>query len=178
MSQFGAFSVFQRVTADALNAPLYNTVTKSTTNTITSNATLTNDPELSGVLLGVGTWEIEVLMFIGATASTGNFKTAWAFTGTVANQVQRSVQGPVSGNTNPPSVTGFVMNFGTTGATFTGATTYGIGSASNFTTIKEETDDFQVTASGLFSVQVAQSVSNASSTVVRLGSRLRVRQIA
>src|SRR4051812_33308809 len=112
MAQYGAFSVFQRITADSLNAIIPQSITKQTTNGIVSNTTLTLDPELSGITLGVGTWSIEVMLLASPAATQAtpvpSLKTGWSFTGTLANSPVRITTGPSSTNASIPTAMGSV----------------------------------------------------------------------
>src|SRR5258708_3725685 len=99
MAKFPGWTVLKKVDATTLDQCVPNIVTKTAATTITSSTTLANDSELTAVSLAVGTWEIEVMLWVsGATA--GNLKTAWNFaTGTLTGTPNRACVGPGSGNT-------------------------------------------------------------------------------
>lgn len=176
MPQFPSWTVGKRVDATTLNQMIPNIVTKVSATTITSNTTLANDSELTSVSLGVGTWEIEVMLWVsGATA--GNLKTAWAFTtGTLTGTPNRACIGPGSGNTAVP---GAVTPATFSVVAYNTALVYGINStALPFYVLTETCTNFIVATAGTWSIQVAQNASSATSTVIQPGSRVKVRQIA
>lgn len=178
MAKFPSWTVGKRADATTLDQCVPNIVTKASTTTITSNTTLANDSELVNIALGVGTWEIEVMLWAGGTsAAAGGLKTAWAFaTGTLTGTPNRACLGPGSGGATT-SITMVQL----TGAVvaYTTAVSYGLtNTALPFYLIKEECPNFVVATAGTLSVQVAQIVSNATSTTIQPGSRVKCRQIA
>jgi hypothetical protein len=171
MSKYPAINVGIEVTADLLNSMLIDTYLKAATTTITSNTTLANDNELANIALGVGDYEIDVLLY--ADGADGDFKVAWAFSGSLAATPNRSCEGPGSSNTGTPSnlthqYRNLVAYNSAVSYFFTGASTYNM---------REECTLFEVSAAGNFAIQVAQNTSNANATTVRAGSRVRIRQI-
>jgi hypothetical protein len=174
MARYPNWTVLKKVDATSLAAGIPDITTKVAATTITSNITLANDTELQNIALGVGTWEIEVMLW--ATGATGgSLKTAWAFTGTVTGTPNRGNVGPGVGNTAVPTAISLVnLNV----QAYNAAIAYGLNSTTLPYYITEMCPNFVVTAAGSFSVQVAQSASLATSTVVQPGSRVKVRQIA
>lgn len=179
MAQFPAWAVGKRVDATALASMVPNIVTKVAATTITSNTTLANDSELTGISLAVGTWEIEVELWVtgNGASSTSGLKTAWAFaTGTLTGTPNRACHGPVATNTAAPAT---AVMFDSVIAYTTSTQPYGLGStALPFHVITERCPSFVVATTGTFSVQVAQNTSSATSTVIQPGSRVKCRQIA
>jgi hypothetical protein len=178
MAKFPNWAVGTDGSATNLAYMVPNIVTKASANTITSNTTLANDSELTNLSLTAGTWEIEVMLWAtGTAASTGGLKTAWAFaTGTLTGTPNRACLGPGSGGA-ATSITMVQL----TGAVvaYTTSVSYGLtNTALPYYLIKEECPNFVVATTGTLSVQVAQIVSNATSTVVQPGSRVKYRQIA
>lgn len=177
MAKFPAWTVFKRVDATTLDQCVPNIVTKVSTTTITSNTTLANDSELTSISLGVGTWEVEVTLWAGGTSgAAGGLKTAWAFTtGTLTGTPNRGCIGPgATGAASSIAVTPVTMAV----QPYSTAVVYGLtNTALPFYVIKEECPNFVVATAGTLSIQVAQSVSNATSTTIQPGSRVKVRQI-
>lgn len=179
MAKFPSWTVMKRVDATTLDQGIPNIVTKVSATTITSNTTLANDSELTAISLGVGTWEIEVMLWVtGAIAATfGDVKTAWAFaTGTLTGTPNRAVIGAAATDTAVP---GLITPMNLSVVAYTTAVPYAVRSAAlPFELIKEECPNFVVATAGTFSVQVAQNASSATSTVIQPGSRVKCRQIA
>lgn len=177
MSKFPNWTVIKRVDAASLAQGIPDITTKVAATTITSNVTPANDSELAGIALGVGTWEIEVMLWAtGVAAGGGNLKTAWAFTtGTLTGTPIRTTIGPAATSVAVPNVT-TIVNLGA--SSYNTAVVYGLASTTAFAVVKEECPSFVVATAGTFSVQVAQGTSNATATVVQPGSRVKVRQIA
>lgn len=176
MAKFPAWTVGKRVDATTLDQCVPNIVTKASATTITSNAVLANDGELVGIALAVGTWEIEVEIFVSGngTGATGGFQDAWAFTGTTTGTPQRAILGP--NTANAVLATGAVALKAQT-LTYSTATAYGLLTGQPYW-IKELCPNFIVATAGNLSMQFAQGTSNATSTVVQAGSRVKCRQIA
>jgi hypothetical protein len=179
MAKYPNWTVLKKVDATSLAAGIPDITTKVAATTITSNITLANDAELQNIALGVGTWEIEVMLW-ATGSSTGNLKTAWAFTGTLTGTPNRACTGPGASNTAVPTIiTPVTMNV----VAYNLATqNYGLNNSAPpalpYYVIKEESPSFVVSVAGNFAVQVAQNLSSASSTTIQPGSRVKVRQIA
>lgn len=174
MPQYPNWTVTKNVDAATLASMLPNIVVKASATAIASNTTPANDPELQNISLGVGTWEIETLLFVvGVTGGASNIITKWAFTGTLTGTPLRSTIGPAASSTVSPTVTTI---YNTGGVTWSNSNTYGLGGAVTVT-LREECTSFVVATAGVFSVQWSQGTSNASPTTMQIGSRVRVRQI-
>lgn len=179
MAKFPSWTAGKRVDATTLDQGIPNIVTKVSATTITSNTTLANDAELAGISLAVGTWEIEVMLWVtGSGASTtSGLKTAWAFTtGTLTGTPNRTICGPAAASTAAPTAIASLQQAVTT---YNGSTLpYGLGSTTVPVKILEECPNFVVATVGTWSIQVAQNTSSATSTVIQPGSRVKCRQIA
>lgn len=174
MAKFPNWGVGLDVSATNLANGIPNIVTKASANTITSNATLANDAELQNIALEVGTWEIETELFVTGIVAVG-FKNAWAFSGTVTGSIDRAILGPTAANT-VAAETGPVLTMRT--ALHTASIGYGIVAGTGVAYwIREFCPNFVVATAGNFAVQVAQSTSSATSTVLKAASRVKVRRI-
>jgi hypothetical protein len=183
MSKFPVIFAGQRLTASLLNAAIPNVIVKTGTNGLVSG-TLSLDPELSGIALGVGTWSVEVVLVAAAAASATSpqLQTGWSFTGTFANSPVRITSGPGTSNTATPSAA-TPANFATNG-TFGSGSFYGLrsGGAAAYARITEECHELQVSSAGTFGILLGQATGNAGATNavatnVRVGSMIRWRQI-
>lgn len=173
MAQYPNFSVLTGLSAQNLAATVPNIIVKAAANTMTSTTTLTADPELSTVTLGVGTWYVEFFIACRGIAAAG-IKTDWTFGGTTTGSPTRFLLGPGVGNAGGvASVTPVVMMTGP------------INVAQNFTTVTTSSDyliwefcpNFIVTSPGLLSYRAAQNAASATSTVINPPSHLRIRQV-
>lgn len=173
MPQAPGFAVFQRVTADLLNATTPTLIQKATSlPAVVSSTTLVNDSELAGIALGIGVWDVQFMIYATADTSTtlGDIKTAWTFSGTASGF--RSCLGPAVGSVTQPTTTLMrtsIHGFGT-------SVTYGINATGTFSRI-EERSMFTVTAAGNLNFQYAQDTSSTTATTVQAGSYMTYRQI-
>lgn len=175
MAKFPLWLVGKRIDATTLDQCVPNIVTKTATTTITSNTTLTNDSELSGIALAVGTWEISVMLWFNGVTG-GRLKTDWSFTGTLTGTPIRAISGPGSGNTaGPLAITPMIYS----ALAYNTATDYGCNTSTNppYYQAVEETTSFVVSVTGNFGVRVAQTASSATSTIIWPGSWVKLRQI-
>lgn len=182
MPQAPAFAVFQRVTADLLNATTPTLIQKATAlPAVVSSTTLVPDGELVGIPLGIGVWDIVFYLYVTADGAIttppgtpGRITTSWTFSGTATGF--RNCLGPGPGNTvaNNVDATTFrssVHGFGT-------SVPYGAKGTGTFARIEERSGNFTVTAAGNLGIQYAQTVSSAVATTVQAGSYVIYRQIA
>ena len=132
---------------------------------IASSNTIANDDVLTGITLPAGTHYFEAyLKFNNTGAAAAGFIFAFAFTGTL-NQSGYSYIGGVNGAfVSSPSD----FNAMTTSSGFTPILTTGVGDYLRVVGF------ITATTTGSFSLQWAQSSSNASATKLLLGSSLRV----
>lgn len=137
----------------------------------TSTITLANDAELAGIPLDVGTYMIRTLLL--ATATTGDFMSAWAFTGTWSGM--RTVLGP-SNTSETVSFANATMRV--VSVALGTPLTYGLNDAATPYGIHEVSYNVVVTVAGDMSVRWAQETSDASPTSLAAGSAVEVRRLA
>lgn len=170
MTTYPIAYVGQPVTADFWNSGQWNYVTKAAGTGITSDATINDDPELSGVSLAVGVYhvEIELLAQTAAGTATIDLDVAWEFSGTASGT--RMCRGPAASATNRADT-----NVTRIGAGLTSEVTYGL--ASTATACLEESCIMTVTVAGVLDIKWAQNASTAELTTVAAGSFLRWKQV-
>ncbi|GGN40565.1 hypothetical protein FHR83_007008 [Actinoplanes campanulatus] len=140
-----------------------------------STTTLADDPDLAGIALAVGVYDIELLLFYTVASTTPKIKTRWGFTGTITNSI-RVCHGPGSANVGAPDAV--------TDATFRGYgltsqdAVYNSSTSTAYTAVTETVYGAEVTVTGNLSLQWAQSVSTASNVNVQPGSTFRIRKIS
>lgn len=173
MSRYPNWEIGDLVTADMLNAGSPNVYAKSSSTSRSSATTVSDDPELQGIALDVGTYEIELLMIFNqaASAAAPGIRTQWGFTGTW-NAPFRIISG--IGNTNTASPEVATVYNGRSFQTSSAATYTSAGSA--FATVREVTAQAVVTVAGSLSLQWAQNSSVASNTTVQAGTAFIVRR--
>lgn len=177
-----SFLTGQRLTADLLNTNVIAfmptvPVVKTVATARQSTTTLADDPELQGVALSTGTWDIEVVIFYTVSSTTPKLKFRYAFTGTWnGGSAFRASVGPGSTNVAAPdqvteaSIRGVTLD--TQDATVDSSTSAG------FSVVREVARNVVVTVAGNMSVQWAQSVSTASNVTVQSGSHIRIQKTA
>lgn len=170
MTRYPDTSVGEEGTGDLLTAMIPDIYIKTSPTAHTSDAVLSDDPELSNIALSPGTYEIDLVYYCNGSA--GNVQSAWAFTGTLNGTPRRMVKGPGSSNTGTASNITHqyrsVVNYNT-------AVTYELSTGEYG--IEESCTSFEVTVAGNLSIQFAQGSSNASATNITAGSRVKLRQI-
>lgn len=173
MTVFGG-DIIYAADLNAIEARLPQTYAKAVA-TDRVNSALTADPELTGIALSVGTYEIELLgMFTQITSTTQKLKTQWGFSGTWSNPI-RACFGPgaaaTSGRTDIAEVQlgGFAAN---------GDVVYSVAAGTGFVSFREISRVAVVTVAGNLSLQWAQSVTTANITSVKAGTSFVVRKIA
>lgn len=171
MSTFPVYYSGLRLTAALLTAGQIDKIVKTTVTGKTNN-TLANDPELAGVDLGVGQWDIRMLIFASNTVTTGNLRTQWSFTGSWNNPL-RYCLGPVTA-TGPSNITETKMSAHSANAN----SDYDLGATTAYTGVQEMSSTAVVTVAGTLALNWAQAVTNATATNVQAGSFIEVRQIA
>ncbi len=168
------FGAGQIVYEDDLTAIKPTSVNKSGTTARSSTTTLADDPDLSGITLTPGTYSITVTLFFTVASTTPLLKTRWAFTGTWGSPM-RSCMGPGQGNTAESNALNLVTMRGYDATTQDAIYNKAVSSA--YGAIVEQNDKVVVTATGLFSVQWAQSVSNASAVTMQSSSSILIEAI-
>lgn len=163
------------VTADLLTSMLPGTSpVKQSATSRTSTTTLTADPDLSGITLGVGTYEIELFLFFSFNATvTQKIVTQWGFSGTWNNPV-RGCLGPGADNVSGASISTSVS---ASSYAANASSTYNTVNAAQFAHAREISATVSVSAAGDLSLLWAQSASVANATIVQPGSYFRIRQI-
>lgn len=146
---------------------------KNSTTSRQSTTTYAIDPDLGGIPLGVGSWEIEFMLFFTLSGvTTSKIKTQWQFTGTWQQPI-RMCFGPGSGNTGGPGAIDTV-NMGAVDASDQDAV-YDYSTSGSYAGVRE-IGNTTVTAAGTLGLYWAQAVSSANNTTLRAGSWCRVRQ--
>lgn len=142
-----------------------------------TTTTLADDPELSGIALAVGNYEIELVLYYTVASTTPKLKFRWGFTGTAnGTGALRASIGPGSDNTSAPDLATSMSSRGlqTTGQDSTNNSS----TSASFSAVREIATNFQVTVAGNLSLQWAQSVSNASDVTVQGSSFFRIRRLS
>jgi hypothetical protein len=176
-----SFLTGQRLTADLLNANVIDymattPVIKSAATSRNTTTTLANDPDLQGIALGVGTWEIELLgLWTQSTTTTQKIKTRWAFTGTWGTAI-RICTGTGGTNTATPGDATILNSRGFT--LDTQDAVYGQDAGTSFGGFREISRQVVVTVAGNLSLQWAQSASSANNTNLQPGSNFTIRKIS
>lgn len=153
----------QIVRASDITVPRF--IRKPANQSVTSSTTLTNDTDFV-VALPIGTWEIRTYLAANGATAAG-IKVGWTFSGTAT--ISKSSFGP--GN-NVTSVTN-AENVNMTGVAFTSSRQFGIVTAADNTAIHEQLL-CEVTAAGTLQMVWAQTVSNATATMVTGSSRMMI----
>lgn len=165
------FTAGNPLTAAQLNA-INGYVRKTADTSMTSNATLTNDPHLFYAIPGAGTFHFELyLLGLSAANAAGDLQVAFSFpTGTaIASGIGPDVS-LASGNA-------VIGQFGVSTAITSGALFNAYGLSTNVTLTHLQVE-LIATASGTFRLLWAQAASNASASTLKIGSRMLVRQVA
>lgn len=132
-----------------------------------------DDPDLSGIPLEVGSFEIKVVsMFTLSTTTTQKFRTLWGFTGTWTSTAFRAVKGPGSANTAAPDDAASANIRGYTVATQNAD--YSTSTSGAYATAEEISATVEVTVAGNFALQWSQAASSANNTTLQAGSFVRV----
>jgi hypothetical protein len=142
----------------------------------TTNTTLADDNQLTGLTVGVGTWVVSATFF-ATGAAAGDIKIAWAHSGTFTGH--RGGIGPSAGVTSVLTGAGAGTRTAAAADTATTITTGAIYATdgTNITTIIE-TGILVVTVSGTFKIQMAQGSSSGTATLLKAGSFVTVRKVA
>lgn len=185
MARYPVAYVGLPLTADFYNSGQSDWYWKTSATSITSDATLNDDPDMSGIELDVGTYYIRAryLCQLGATSAAIDINVAWAFSGTATggrmcmgmdNGVGVNGYWDGAAHQVTSGVRALMRMSGT--AAFTTSINYGL--RETFTQQILEDSIFTVTAIGDFSVQWAQNASSATSLSMNAGSYLMIKQIA
>lgn len=154
------------------------TYVKTTTKAVTSSTTLADDNELINIPLGIGTFTVELILYLTFAAASVGIKTRWAFSGTWNGaSAFRSCFGPGSTNTStsntavtPSTISAFTLD--------SQDAIYSAGNISAYTTAREYAANVVVTVAGNLKLTWAQNASSASAVNVRQNSQFTVTQLA
>jgi hypothetical protein len=151
-------------------------VSKAVSTPRASTVTLADDPELSGIALAVGTYEIQLTLFMSfSTSAAAKLKTRWAFSGTW-NNPNRLILGPGAAQVAAPNVA-TEANVQATQASGQDAVYSGPVSVI-WSNALELASTVVVTVAGNLSLQWAQQVSTAANVNVNAGTSFRITKIA
>lgn len=177
-TQFPSFFAGLRLTATLLGATVPIMAVKGSATARTSTTTLADDPDLSGIALAVGTYEIE---FVGnwtqLTTNTQKIKTRWGFTGTWnGSAAPRSCIGAGSAQTGGTTA---VTDMTLQAVSLSGNdVVYDQAAGTSYGCFRETCGNVVVSSAGNFSIQWAQNASSANATNLQEGSYVRIIQIA
>jgi hypothetical protein len=175
MAVFPVIEVGDLVTADLLTSMVPDKTIKGTTTDAVSDITISDDPDLSSIPLAVGTYDIDVLIFVTTvTTNTQDFKTQWSFTGTWNTPIRACV-GPGVGNLGSRDA---ITPLKRSGLASNSDAIYEMAAGAGFYTLHERCDNVVVTVAGLFAFAWAQNASVANATSVKSGSSVTVRRTA
>lgn len=176
-----AFAIGQRLTADlmtdllALTPVVYTKAATTDRNSGGTGTTYTIDPELQGISLDVGTYDIELIGFFTlATTNTQKIKTQWRFTGTWNTPIRNCI-GPGSAQVgNPNAITdatmqGYVVD--------SQDATYDTSTSASYSTFREIALNVTVTVAGTMGLYWAQVAASANNTSLKAGTSFRVRKL-
>lgn len=174
------WSTGERVTAAKLNSITLDIETrlprlylKSAVTTRNNTATYAADPELSGILLEVGLFRVELYLFATQGSATPKLKTQWGFSGTVA-AFNRWCLGPSTDNISAPSI---VSDVNLSAFTNTQNAVYNTSSSGAYSAMNEVAI-MNVSVAGNLSLQWAQNAATAVNTNVQPGSHFVVTRIS
>jgi hypothetical protein len=185
MARFPVAYVGLPLTADFYNSGQQDWYWKTSATSITSDTSLNDDPDMSGIALDAGTYYVRAryLVQLGATSAAIDINVAWAFSGTATGgrmclgmDTGVGVNGYWDGAAH--QVTTGVRALTRMSGTGTFSTSINYGLRETFTQHILEDGILIVTAPGDFSVQWAQNASSATSLTMNAGSYLMIKQIA
>lgn len=174
---FPVIGVGDFVTADLLTSMLPSQVTKLNSTSRASTSTVTADPDLSGITLGIGTYEIEMFILWSQTSTaTQRLQTQWGFSGSWNNPT-RVCNGPGDVVTGPARTAVTETNF--SGNVANVSANYNVQNNSSPTIVREFSATVTVSTAGDFSLLWAQGAgtTSANTVIVQVGSYVRIRQI-
>lgn len=177
MARYPQLTAGQRLTAAVLQEIIPDKKVKAAPtdrSSATTGTTLTDDPELSGLTLAAGTYEIHVMLLATSASSAPDIKTTWEFTGTWTTPV-RALNGPGTTATGGATAN---TEWRADGQAANASAAYALAATSDYSVIHEECHDVIVTVAGDLSVQWAQQTSDATATSVKPGSYISARRTA
>lgn len=183
MTTYEPVSALQVFGGDVVYAADFNSLLAITPRTyIKASATARNttvtfadDPELTGIAIEGGFYDIEFIgLWTQATTTTQKIKTRWTISTSWNNPVRNCI-GAGSANTGAPSAV--------TDATMQGYNadnqdaTYNTSTSASFSVFREIAYNVNVFVDGFLSFQWAQSVSSGNNTTLQAGSGFRIRRL-
>jgi hypothetical protein len=174
MATYPNIEIGDLVTADLLDSMLPQTYTKQTATSRLSTTAYAADPELTGIALEIGTYDIDFLGFFTADVNK-LIDTQWSFSGTWANTV-RNTYGPGATSTAQPGslVQVSLRGWGTSNQD----ARYGIATASGaYVSISESVRGVAVSAAGSLAFQWKPTASTADNITLQPGSNFTVRRV-
>lgn len=174
MARYPQLTAGQRLTAAVLQEMIPDKIVKAAATDRTSTTTLADDPELQGLALAAGTYEIHVMIFAASASATPDIKTTWEFTGTWTTPV-RALDGPGTTATGGATAN---TDWRADGQAANSSAAYSLAATSDYSVIHEEAHDVVVTVAGDFSLQWAQQTSDGTATSVKAGSYISARRVA
>lgn len=173
MTVFGGDTIFA-ADLNNLEARLPVTTTKAAA-TDRINNTMTADPELTGIALGVGTYELDlILMFTQLTTATQKLRTQWSFSGTWNTPI-RACMGPGSAATSARTDVA-EMQVGAYASNVDAL--YCVAAGAGFSTVFERCRLVTVTVAGTLALVWAQNTTSANITSVKAGTSFTTRKIS
>lgn len=175
MAQYPDWEVGDIVTADLLDAMVAKYTYKSSATARNTTTTLTADPELTGIALEVGTFDIEMVIFWTQAATAPKLKTRWGFTGTISDTI-RLCHGPGNNNVAGPqdvtetTVRGYALS--------SQDAIYSASTSTAYSAVLEKAAGVVVSVAGTLSLNWAQQASNASNVTVQPSSYVKVRRVS
>lgn len=176
-----AFAIGQRLTADlmteflGLSPQVYTKASTTDRNSGGTGTTYTIDPELQGIPLEIGTYDVLLIAFFTlATTNTQKIKTQWRFTGTWNTPIRHCI-GPGSANVAGPSAITDVTMQGYVADS--GDATYDLIAGGTFGCFQEQAFNVTVTVAGTMGLYWAQSAASANNTSLKAGTAFRVRKL-
>ena len=152
------------------------TYTKASSTGRNTTTTYAADPELTGIALAVGIYEIELVAFFTlATTNTQKIKTRWIFSGTWNTPIRACI-GPANANVGAPNAV--------TDATMGGFVAdsqdaiYDTSTSGSYSVFREVARNVTVTVAGTLALHWAQSVSSANNTNLQSGTSFVIRKIS
>jgi hypothetical protein len=172
MTVFGG-DVIYAADLNAIEARLPQTFNKAVA-TDRVNNTMTADPELAGIPLAVGTYEIDlVLMWTQLTTNTQKLRTQWGFSGTWNTPI-RAVMGPGSAATSARTDVAEMQDGGYASNV---DALYSVAAGAGFAVVREWCRLVTVTVAGNLSLIWAQNTTSANITSVKAGTSFVTRKI-
>lgn len=173
------FLTGQRLTADLLNANVYDffpvSYSKAAPTARLSTTTYADDPELQGIPLSVGTWEIEFTGFWTQASTTPKIKTQWGFTGTWVSTFRACTGAGSAQIGGPETVSDSTFR---AYVTDTQDAIYSQSTSVAYGVFRELARNVTVTTAGNLSLKWAQNVSTASNVTLQSTSGFTVRKIS